>query len=126
VQGLTRDSLYVYAGTYQDGIWRRPLSDFGFVTGIKPIANDNTEFNVYPSGTSADYIITYSLVRNSQVIIELTDYTGKLVKTITSENKPAGSFMVTMDTGSLPAGVYLLYFKTDGTFNSAKKLIITK
>jgi hypothetical protein len=30
VQGLTRDSNYIYAGTYRDAIWRRPLSDFGF------------------------------------------------------------------------------------------------
>jgi photosystem II stability/assembly factor-like uncharacterized protein len=34
VQGLTRDSIYVYAGTFRDAVWRRPLSDFGITTGI--------------------------------------------------------------------------------------------
>ena len=127
VQGLTRDSLYVYAGFYHNGVWRRPLSDFAIITGTKPIlGNNDVGFSVYPSLTSSEYTINYNLAHGSEVLIELTDYTGKLVKTVVSENKPVGKFTVNMNTNNLGAGVYLLNLKIDGTFLSTKKLVVTK
>ncbi|HUR29907.1 MAG TPA: hypothetical protein VMZ69_00675 [Saprospiraceae bacterium] len=43
VQGLSRDDAFVYAGTYRDAIWRRPLSDFGAIEACNMVtqAGDN-------------------------------------------------------------------------------------
>ena len=34
VQGLERDSTYIYAGFFRNAVWRRPLSDFGFISAV--------------------------------------------------------------------------------------------
>lgn len=44
VAGLTRDDMYIYAGTDKDAVWRRPLSDFGILPVImSPLKAHYTE-----------------------------------------------------------------------------------
>ncbi|HZV70792.1 MAG TPA: hypothetical protein VFG10_14655 [Saprospiraceae bacterium] len=49
VQGLTTDSVYLYAGMYRDAVWRRPLSDFG----IAPPPCSHIVSNTANSGTGS-------------------------------------------------------------------------
>lgn len=52
VQGLTRDNMYVYAGTFRDAVWRRPLSDFDIATSTSGITNKPGEVSVAPNPAS--------------------------------------------------------------------------
>jgi photosystem II stability/assembly factor-like uncharacterized protein len=43
VQGLTHDDEYMYAGMYRDAVWRRPLSDFGFIPACTALVTTNAD-----------------------------------------------------------------------------------
>lgn len=41
VQGLAKDSQYIYAGFFRNAVWRRPLSDFGTTGCVAPTVSVN-------------------------------------------------------------------------------------
>lgn len=73
VQGLSKDNTYIYAGTFLNAIWRRPLFDFGI--GSPPCSNIVMNTNDSGSGSLRDVV---SCVLNDVTITfdaALTDQT---------------------------------------------------
>ncbi|MCB9247138.1 MAG: hypothetical protein H6613_00610 [Ignavibacteriales bacterium] len=50
---------------------------------------------------------------------------GVEVKTLVSENKIAGNYVINFNAGNLPSGIYF-YDLSSGTFRSTKKMILIK
>jgi hypothetical protein len=69
--------------------------------------------------------VTYSVGRATQVCLELTDLTGRVLMRPVNEIRPAGTHEVTLDCSGLPAGPYF-YRLTAGENRLVRKLVIIK
>lgn len=72
-------------------------------------------FSVYPNPTynNGAFNISYTLEKQSEVLIEIYDVTGKYIQTLAKENQPAGSYNVKNNL-VLTKGTYFVKFTTDG------------
>jgi len=58
------------------------------------------------------------------VIIEISDITRKVVKTLVNENQSIGLHVINFDKSSLSAGVYFLTIKNRSGIQSKKVVIL--
>jgi hypothetical protein len=82
----------------------------------------------YPNPFNPATEITYSLKRESNVMIKIYDTSGREVQTLVNERKPSGTYKVIFDvTGKkhLASGVYF-YKLTADDFSDVKKMILVK
>ena len=90
ISGLTRDNQYVYAGSYQDAVWRRPLSDFG----VLPLTMGELKVQ-YSDGISRLYWQTFTETNVSHFEIERSSNATDFSKI--GFIKAAGNSTVTRD-----------------------------
>jgi photosystem II stability/assembly factor-like uncharacterized protein len=106
-QGFTITSTDVYAGMFQNSVWKRPLSDFGIRTDAQPIAILNEmKLQVTPNPVTAKSIITYSTNKKGNVVINLYDVTGNLIRNIQSSAQDAGEHIAYIQKDKLKTGQY--------------------
>ncbi|HUM47102.1 MAG TPA: T9SS type A sorting domain-containing protein [Chitinophagales bacterium] len=67
---------------------------------------------VYPNPFSSAATVSFFLKEASDVELEIIAISGSAVKIIATKNFPAGNNAISLDRGSLRAGVYLLQLKT--------------
>ncbi len=79
----------------------------------------------YPNPFNPSTIIEYSIPSNQFVTIKIYDILGRLVKTLVSEEKPAGNYRVKFNSSNFSNGVYF-YKLTAGNFTSVRKMILLK
>jgi hypothetical protein len=79
-------------------------------------------FSIQPNPASGKIKITYTLQNQNQTIIDLTDITGKKVKSVQNEVMPAGTHSVNCDIDDLPQGIYFCQLRT-GNEIITKKII---
>jgi hypothetical protein len=77
----------------------------------------------YPNPVKGLTEIAYELVNPSDVIVEITDMTGRSVLQINDGNKPAGKHSLSVNTESLEAGVYFYTLKA-GNFVDTKRMVV--
>ncbi len=73
-----------------------------------------TDFNVFPNPTAGETTISFTLLKSSDMNVDLLDLTGRRVKAIFSGTRPAGSNMEYFDTSSLAQGMYVVRIVADG------------
>ena len=84
----------------------------------------------YPNPFNPSTAIGFNLPRPSHVRITLFDETGQLVRTLTDEEYPSGSFTLVWDARSdegqtVPSGIY--YYRMEAeNFKETKKLLLLK
>ncbi len=76
--------------------------------------------NVYPNPTSEYVNISLSLKEAARVKINIYDLTGKMVKSILDEEKPAGNFIHTWNRSNVASGIYILEIDADGRKHNSK------
>ena len=77
----------------------------------------NKAFNgleAYPNPLNGALNLRFSLPTDAAVQIALYDLTGKKVSTLYNQNTAAGSHALQFETSSLPSGMYLLRFESQG------------
>ncbi len=127
IKALAISGLYLYAGSDNSGVWRRPLSQM--ITKVED--NMNTlpaEFSLsqnYPNPFNPSTTIDYTVSKSGQVILSLYDILGKEIATLVNERKAAGNYSVDFNAGDLPSGVYFYRMQT-GSFVSTKKFVLLK
>ena len=93
------------------------------------IANESTShgnfFSLYPNPFKNITHFTYSIPKESEVRIALTDKTGKLVKIISSGRISEGEHSVTFDASALVSGSYILSLES-GSTRLTREIILTK
>ena len=62
--------------------------------------------------------------KESKVVLKVYDILSKEISTLVNENKPAGSYSVTFNAGSLPSGIYVYELKTGGFVFRNKMMLI--
>ncbi len=68
--------------------------------------------------------IGYALPRASDVRITVYDATGRLVQTLVSGTRPAGTHDVRLDASALPSGLYLYRMEADGIVRSGRVTVL--
>jgi hypothetical protein len=117
----------LYAGSWGQGVWRRPLSEIISSVGASNLtvpAKFYLDQN-YPNPFNPSTTINYQLPRQSQVTLKVFDVLGREVSTLVNENKKPGSYEVEFDGSKLPSGVYF-YRLQAGIFLETKKLLLLK
>ncbi len=79
----------------------------------------------YPNPFNPTTVINYQLPAEGFVTIKVYDMLGKEVAELVNENKAAGYYRVSFDASKLASGIYI-YSINAGSFNSSKKMILTK
>jgi photosystem II stability/assembly factor-like uncharacterized protein len=125
---------YVYAGTYGEGLWRRPLSE---LVGIQNISTEiPSGFSLsqnYPNPFNPVTKIKFELPSgfplgaygNDKVVLKVFDITGREIATLVNESLKPGTYEVTFNGSNYASGVYF-YQMRSGDFTAAKKLILLK
>ena len=81
--------------------------------------------NNYPNPFNPATAISYSIPELSDVKLEVFNLTGQKVKTVVNETQKAGNYLVRLDAGNLPSGIYF-YKLTAGDNTVTKKMLLMK
>ena len=79
----------------------------------------------FPNPFNPSTLITYSIPTSSNVIINVYNILGELIKTLVSGYQEAGSYKVNFDAGGLSNGIYF-YKMQSGNFVQIKKMLLLK
>ena len=125
--GVSSNDEYSFVGVYQNGIWRRLLSEI--FTGVEeqniPLPNDFELSQNYPNPFNSSTNIRFGVVGSDLVSLKVFDILGRNVATLVNERKKAGTYTVKWDATELPSGVYF-YKLTTGTCTAVHKMLLLK
>jgi hypothetical protein len=79
----------------------------------------------YPNPFNPSTNINYQLPQDGNVNISIFDNSGKEVKSLISEYKPAGYYTINFNAFSLSSGIYF-YRILSGDFIAVKKMMLVK
>ncbi|MDD5529000.1 MAG: T9SS type A sorting domain-containing protein [bacterium] len=107
-------------------------------TGIEEKSNINSLSNtlsINQNPFSKSTVITYSVPPNNyylstgqastNTLLTIYDLSGRCVKTLVNESKPAGSYSTTLSAQDLKTGIYFVKF-ISGSYKETEKLILMK
>jgi photosystem II stability/assembly factor-like uncharacterized protein len=135
VVDLAVSETYLFAGSYQGGVWRRPLSEM--VTGVQAQEDGiPLQFALgqnYPNPFNPTTTITYTIPTSSSVSIKLLDLMGGEVAVLLSEQLPPGTYSQEWNAAGMASGVYFCRLLASpsttgesGTFTQIRKLMLMK
>ncbi|MCB0729126.1 MAG: T9SS type A sorting domain-containing protein [Ignavibacteriae bacterium] len=79
----------------------------------------------YPNPFNPSTNIRYDLPKDNIVTIKIFDITGREIKTLVNEFKPAGRYLISFNAANLSSGIY--YYKIEaGEYSQVKKMILIK
>ena len=84
----------------------------------------------YPNPFNMSTVISYSILRRSDVTISIINLLGQKVKTIETKNRPAGKYDYIWDgtdqSGKVVASGIYFYQINDGNYTESKKMVLLK
>ncbi len=128
---LTADSQYVYAGTYEYGMWRRPIEDvINDVSTSENLPEKFVLYQNYPNPFNPTTNITYvvpSVETRHALSLQLIVYDalGREVATLVNSKQAPGKYSVQFNASNLPSGIYF-YTLRAGNFVQTKKMVLMK
>ena len=126
VEASCANSTYLFAGTFENGVWRRPLSDFGIVTDVAlaPVGPASSFLSQnYPNPFHGTTSLEFSLSNSERVRLVVYDVSGREVATLVDGPQAAGSHVVAFDRGHLASGVYFYRLERQG-FTSTRSMVV--
>jgi hypothetical protein len=109
-------------GVLDSGIFLKAQSMKSYmITGAQESAQNTT--GVYPSPLTENSVLKFNLSQSGKVIININDYTGRLIQQI-SDEYPAGSNSVSIGQylKDSPSGVYFIGIQTEDGYQTMKIL----
>ena len=91
---------------------------------VSILENPNMNFSIFPNPVSSYSTIEYFLYENSDVVLSLYDFSGKLIEIIEKENKLKGKYNVYFLTEKLNSGIYFYKLKTNYGIYTRKIIVI--
>lgn len=82
-------------------------------------------FPAYPNPFNPSTSIKYSVAKTGFVTLKVYDLLGREVKSLVSEEKPAGTYEVTFEGSNLSSGVYLYELSTQN-YSMVRKFMLLK
>jgi hypothetical protein len=114
-------------GPCQDTLLTINLFGTGVVNAVREVASSEgfiLEQNA-PNPASGRTTITYSIPRDANVRIIMTDITGKMIKELTSGRVSSGKHELSVSTANIASGSYL-YILESGNVRLVRQMIINK
>lgn len=97
-----------------------------------PVIEENSKINptiiecyCLPNPFVNSTTVKFNVVNRNDCSLQIYDLSGRVVKTLLNEEKPAGSYNIKLDAGDLKTGIYFVTLKT-GTYQITQKLILLK
>ncbi len=82
-----------------------------------------TPSNVFPNPTNSQSNIAYQVKTAGNVVVELLDVNGKVVKTLVDERKVVGDYQITIDVSDLNQPLYFYRISTPDRVEMQKLLL---
>jgi hypothetical protein len=79
----------------------------------------------YPNPFNASTTLCFDLPKDTFVLLDIYDVTGKLVENIVHGWRGAGRYQMIYDGSNLSSGIYIIDFKA-GSFQTTKKILLIK
>lgn len=114
IDGMLISSQLVYTITYIDTA-RKNVIHLG-IDSHTPTSN----VQVFPNPASDNFTLSFDLTDGSLVKIGLADLLGKEVKQLTDSQLTPGKYHYTIDTSTLPAGIYFVNIQSDSSMHVEK------
>jgi hypothetical protein len=92
-------------------------------SGIDDAPVELTSFNIYPNPAIDQVLVSFELKSNDRVVFELTDITGRTVKSVDLGIRDADVYNETIDIDDLTSGMYFLNIRTVNGI-AAKKILV--
>jgi photosystem II stability/assembly factor-like uncharacterized protein len=124
---IAANDSYLFTGTYENGIWRRPLSEIiTFVTEDKNHLPDEYHLSQnFPNPFNPSTRIKYSVPSSSKVVIKVFDILGNEIETLVNGEKPAGTYELIWNAAEVSSGVYFYRIAAE-KYTAAKKMLLIK
>ena len=106
VQGLAIASDFVYAGLFQNAIWKRPLSDFGIEGKTAELPQASIKAMISPNPVTHQSILGFEVPERANVRIEIFDQNGRSIRVVVNEVRDGGIYQEKINSLDLPAGNY--------------------
>jgi hypothetical protein len=122
----------LFAGTFEAGVWMRPLSELtGVSNEVKVIPQEYTLFQNYPNPFNPSTIIKYSIPFESNVNIRFYNSLGQIVRDVNEGIRQPGNYEINFNSSGLASGIYFYSIKAVSTngkndFSAVKKMILLK
>ncbi|MFZ4591600.1 MAG: T9SS type A sorting domain-containing protein [Ignavibacteria bacterium] len=118
---------YIYAGTANQSVWRRNLSEI--ITSTELISQSNTDSyslkQNYPNPFNPATNIRYEIPKTGFVKLVVFDALGCERRTLVNEVKQAGNYSVDFIASELSSGIYFYKLESNG-FSDIKKMMLIK
>ena len=126
VYSLLIANNYIFAGTWGQYAWRRPLAE---ITGIQNISTKIPaayflEQN-YPNPFNPSTKIRFAIPKNEIVTLKIFDLLGREVAVLVNEKLQSGIYETDWNASSHPSGVYF-YSLNAGDFKQTKRMILVR
>ena len=92
-------------------------------TGIEDISKESDIIGVYPNPAVDFFTIQFALKNNEQVRITLTDMAGQVNQVLLDTTKEPGVYQLSVQTGSLHSGLYIIQVRTENGVSYRKLLV---
>lgn len=136
INSLLIANNYIYAGTVNQSVWRRSLSEI--ITSAENVCSEiPSAYSLsqnYPNPFNPSTKIKFDVPANSytkegygieHVTLKVYDVSGRKVQTLIDESLKPGSYETTFDGSSLNSGVYF-YRISAGKYTDTKSMILIK
>ena len=95
-------------------------------TALNDIQAENIDLRIVPNPTTNGTLtLNYTTTETTPLTVQLTDLTGKILRTWTLENNVSGTLQQTLDIADIKSGMYLCRVST-ATASITKKLVVSK
>jgi photosystem II stability/assembly factor-like uncharacterized protein len=127
IRSLAVSGPNLVAGTFDNGIWWRPLTEIYNFLDIPPkdMAREFALGQNYPNPVKSTTLIPINLPNNANVSIKVFDKTGRMLAIIAEGYFTQGKHKVSFDGSFLPNGIYY-YTLTSGIYTQTRSLAVIR
>lgn len=95
------------------------------VSGVEELSSSISSISLYPNPAKNNTSITFELVQNETISVNVIDVMGRVVYSETMNNAQAGNHTIDLNTDNMTSGVYNVTISTaNGT--TGRKLVVSK
>lgn len=94
------------------------------VTGITQKNKVNFDMQVFPNPASNSSILQLNLEKKSSVLVQIYDYTGKLMNVVANDSFSSGNHQLNLNIEQLAKGIYFVSVVVDQAAQQVSKLVI--
>jgi hypothetical protein len=92
--------------------------------GISSLSDEKVSVNIYPNPAVGNAHLSYFLRDADDVLLELTDVSGKTVRVIAAEEQSAGEHRHEIGLNDIPSGIYFLKIATTRNGRTVKLISV--